>query len=480
MTSPTPALFEPITVKPEWITLSLLLSALAPLSHHDPAVQDDSNVQLFNRQKQLVALPPLLYRPLPEQVSAFCERHPFPADQAELLADLTFPQFVAIAITRLFLDVHNARGGKVFDGKERYEILRTRLRAAATRSTTLAGAWNRLCDDLVVPMSPMDSDSLLLGFFALPRGLQALALRACLWDGYSIVAIARQWHDAIKRSNPEYRAKSGGEDPSEFLCPAFTSDDTPESNAGVIDVELPGVSNNSLRHQIVRQPIWLHLCGALGFQEKSPGYGDLPPGVEALFVNGGNIAAGAKQPENSAGLAVRARERFPSLDLLGGVSDSFDLGESRLKVAGWLVCRENRAALRGSLAYDCPNALVSALEMLDDRTETRQATRHGLGQMIRNFEVLAPGVQIFCRLALSPYTPTITQSTLAAAVATFAAGFSTIGGQSARGYGLTQVSVLTPLPVSPEEYECYLAQNKADLRDDLMSGTLGNSQKVVS
>ena len=225
----------------------------------------------------------------------------------------------------------------------------------------------------------------------------------------------------------------------------------------------------------MRRPGWLHLSGALGLPETDPGMGTLPGGVEALLVNGGNIAAGAKQPANPHGLAAEIRRAYPLLDLLGGVTDSFDLGESRLEVASWIVCREYREALAGTIAEDLPEASVSVFDLMDDVGQTRQATERGVGQMIMSFEALAARAVIYCRYTLMPYTGALTESALAAALALPVH----IGGGSARGYGhMREIGRRAPDGFSPMAYEAYLSENAERLRDGLMDGTLCSSGTV--
>jgi hypothetical protein len=239
-----------------------------------------------------------------------------------------------------------------------------------------------------------------------------------------------------------------------------------------------------VRLVVVREPGFLHLMGMLGFAEDWPGRGLLSEGVEGIFANGGNIAQGEKEPSDPFGKGNRARELYPLLDLLSGCADAFMLGESRLKVASWLVCRENREALAGSPVYHHPAASVSAFDMLDSVTVTRHQHR-GEGQQIAGFESLVPGVAILARLCLTPYTPLLTQGALAAAVAFFTENIPVIGGQSARGFGFVDIA-----PVSPEimesfdsardAYEEYLETNREDLRQGLIDGTLGNAARILS
>jgi hypothetical protein len=461
----------------------MLLTATTPISHHDPAVQDNSNVLLFNRQKQLLPIESLSSTELSaDAIKNLCERNPVPNTIADIFTDLTPHEFVACVSVRLFLDIYNTtEGSGLFAGLERYEMLESRLRAAAVRSNNLREFWSRLCRDLLVDIQPGEHDHELITLFALPAGFQRLVLRTLVNHYRHIVMIARCWHTDAKSAVAEY-ADAAGREQTQMVVPTLAQQE-PNNNERAIILDVPSVSANTLRHQIVREPGWLHLAGMLGLVEGEPGKAEVPIGVEAIFLNGGNIEAGAKQPTNPFWLANEARKHYPLLDLLGGVADSFDLGESRLSVAAWLVCRENRAALIGSPAADLPAASVSIFDLLDDVTHTRQATEHGVGQMIYNFETLAPGAQIVCRFALSPYTRRLTCGAFVAACDTFVSSVQTIAGQSARGYGYMFSEWLRPLEDAAElraEYESYLRDNAAQLAEWLRDGTLGTGTKILS
>ena len=239
----------------------------------------------------------------------------------------------------------------------------------------------------------------------------------------------------------------------------------------VIPLDVPAVTANSLRHQIVRDGGWIHLVKQLGLS-------NVPAGVEAMFVNGGNIRAGAKQPSNAAQLALTMRNTYPLLDLLGGVADSYDLGEGRLSVAGWVVCQENADALKGTAAENLPLANVSIFDMLDDVTHTRQATDDGLGQMIWNFETLAKGLNIMVRMNLHPFTSDLTKSALFAAVEQFREQ-PTIAGQSARGFGWCKADWMGDVKPDAQPYNEYLTANRDALVDGIASGKMGTSAQVI-
>ncbi len=482
MTSETT--FAPIAVVPRSLCYELLLTADTPLSHHDPAVQDDSNRTLFNRQKQLRSGQSDASLPDQATLDALCEVHRVPASITDLFSDLTFPEFLASALVRLFLDLYNSQAGTgLFEGMERYSRLEARLHQAAVCSHTLTALWNRLVSSLQVGIHGGEYDRVLLDLLTLPKGLQALVLQVLADDYRSAIALARLWHSEVKLTDARYAEAAGKPQVTELLALGWDAAQLTAGSDQAQVIEVPTVSGNSLRHQLVREPAWLHLCQELGLTEATPGRGPVPPGVEAIFYNGGNIESGAKQPSDTYSLTWRARALYPSLDLLGGVTDSFDLGESRLRVAGWLVCRENRTALQGSPAYDLPAATVSVFDLLDDVTLTRQAGRAGLGQMIYSFETLCPGAQVLCKLHLAPHTPRLTRGALVAAVETYLQEDGTLGGQAARGFGRVRGEWLKRPEGDVgcrEEYERYLAANRELLLAGLRDGTLGTGKVLLS
>lgn len=471
-----------VEVLPRAIRYEVLLTASTAISHHDPAATDDSNTSLFNRQKQLLPVARAEYLPQQWEADALAESLPVPAACAAILADLSFVEFLGCALVKRWLDLYNSQDGVgVFSGMARYARLETRLRHAAVGARGLRSWWDRLCGDLQVGIHAGAEDAGLLELLTLPKALQTQILAAYVKDYRSIVALARHWHAVAKGDWTQ-----GKERPAvETRTLAFDAGEIAPGAQGSAVFEVPAVSGNSLRHQLVRGPAWLCLAAALGIGEATPGQGLVPPGVEAIFVNGGNIAAGAKQPNDPFTLAWRIRDRYPSLDLLGGVTDSFDLGESRLSVASWLVCRENREALKGSPAYDLPAAGVSAFDLVDDVTLTRQAGRTGQGQMIFSQETLAAGTQVLCRLILSPFAPLLTRGALASALERYQEDGETIGGQSARGFGHCRVETVWGDPgaapvAESDAYDAYLAENREGLLAGLVDGTLGTGTVVLT
>ena len=451
----------------------LLVTLETQVSHHDPATgRNGSNMLTFNRQSQAVCQDIAAYALPQEFVEAFCAAHPVPSDLRMVFAECTFCEFAASALIRLLLDTYNSPDGVgVFSGMDRYEKLESRVRAAAVRSFSLREFWTRLCHDLRLPIHGGDADAKLLTFYAFSRGFQQDVLALMVREYRSVVTIARAWHAGAKLTIDFY-ADAVGAETQTLVTMTYDAAALGGEAHEIVVLDVPAVSANSLRHQIVREPAWVYLVQQLGLINQS-----IPPGVEALFVNGGNIRAGAKAPSNAAQLALTIRQAYPSLDLLGGNCDSFDLGEGRLSVAGWVVCQENADVLADTPAAELPTARVSVFDMLDDVTHTRQATEAGLGQMIWNFETLAKGLNILVRLDLHPFTSEVTRSALFAAVEQFRQ-HPTIAGQAARGFGWCRADWMGDVAADVQPYAEYLAANREALIEGIANGQLGTGIQV--
>jgi hypothetical protein len=462
-------------------TFGLLLTAREGISHHDPTTGNDSNILTFNRQRQFVYREPTdtpVFLPL---VEAIAGQNPMPETIAGLTSRLSAPEWLAVAYIRLLLDIHNRGEGEgLLSGMERYRMLENRLQTAAVRVHTLHRLWSVLTDDLQLETHPAKYDALIASFWTLPPSVQYQMLTVMAEQYRAITTLARVWHTANKEQSLDYMERAGRVDEFEeqgWVTASFNGEHFPEPPDHIV-LDVPAISVNSLRHQLVREPSWLHLCDALGFEPAARGEGELPVHADAIFYNGGNIKAGASQPSNAFFLAGEIRKAYPSLDLLGGVTSSFDLGESKLKVSAWIVCTENRDALPEALR-DTAQAQTSVFDMLDNVTRTRQASPDGEGQMIYNYETLVKGTQVYVELTLTPYTGDLARGALAAAIDYYLAHDNVIGGQSARGHGHVLGEWLTEKPVGREEYEAFLAENRQDLRQGIVDGTLLSSKVVV-
>jgi hypothetical protein len=460
----------------------------------------------FNRQKQILEH---YIRPEDcddaETIKKIAERHRCTPIIKKLLSRLSAPEVAAIALIRLFIEGYGrGEGNGLFSGISRYSMLDGRIKTSAARSATLYCFWGTLLEDMQVAIAPTWLDEPVAEILSLSPDAQSVAVAALSERTSEMLSIARLWADQLKLTNGQYAEKAGKDQLSTSEMDVETWDNAPivqDETLEALDllvqiaemkeqkaelrsavVEVPAVTANACRHSIVRYPGWMHLCTALGLDARDPGKGDLPAAVEALFVNGGNIASGAKQPTNPEALANMARSKYPLLDLLGGVITSFDVGESALAVNAWLVCKENAEALGGSPALDSPNIKVSAFQMLDNVTATRMATGRGVGQMIYNYETLAKGSQILVRLTLKPFTKPLTLGALFAAVETYRNSLSTIAGQSARGMGAVTADWIRRIDGDEElagNYEAYLAEKKDELLTGLITGNLCTGDKPI-
>ncbi len=457
----------------------LVLTAMEPISHHDPATGNDSNTLTLNRQKQFVARKPQDTPVMQHLIDHLCEHNQMPDTISDLASRFTLPEWVAVAYIRLFLDVYNhGEGEGLLSGMERYRMLENRLQTSAARCHTLHKLWAILSKDLLLGTHAAKWDNEIALFWSLPPSVQYQVLQIMTEQYRMVTTLARVWHTANKEQNEEYADKSGNIfNPEPWRTPHFDVSGMPDAVPEIV-LEVPAISVNSLRHQLVREPAFMHLCDALGIKPSARGEGEFPIHAESIFYNGGNIKAGATQPRNAFFLAGEIRKAYPSLDLLGGTTASFDLGESKLKVSAWVVCQENKDALPESLR-NTPQANTSVFDMLDNVTRTRQATPNGEGQMIYNYEVLVKGTQIYVELTLTPYTGNMTEGALSTAIDYYQLNDNVVGGQSARGHGHVSLDWISDKPGHAESYNEYLESEHDKLLGGITDGTLCSGKKRV-
>ncbi|HAX24694.1 MAG TPA: hypothetical protein DCX80_06605 [Chloroflexi bacterium] len=498
-TIPNPIVVEPrsnLFHRPEKTRYELILEAIQPISHHDADSADTGNRLLFNRERMPLEHAPDGALPSQAEIDVFAARHPVPADLVALFDGMSLPEFVALAYIKLFLAIYGGGSGDgLFTGDARYEMLRTRLNHAVPRSYSqraapLRAIWSGLVDGLLLPMWPRDYDADVLVFQSLPIGLQYLVRPILAAHGHVVIGTAREWLGVQKRQNAVYAERAG-------VDQAATDSTVLHWSAGNITgagqgdeaappfLEFPALTANSIRGGFIRRPSWWHLAAAMRLDAALPGLGDLPPGGEGIFENGGNIATGAKQEAGALWLAQQARQAYPSLALLGGVTDAFDLGQSDLAVGCVLICRENARRLAGTIAEGHAATRRSVFDMLDTVTHVRQEDSQGKGQMIFGFETLAIGSRFLVSFDLRHWTHPRTHGALVAAMRTAVDAVGSIGGQSARGYGAIRVeSIAGPDEARRAEYleiyESYLHENRDALRQGLIDGTLTTGKRVLS
>jgi hypothetical protein len=448
-----------LLIEPRQMTIWLRLKLLAPVKHDDPGVQDDSNASLFRRQLQRVQRPAAGRLATQDEVDALCRLFPVPVD--------IFPFFESFAAL-----YGGGEGSGLMEGMRRWTRLEDRCRQAAVRANTLLEFWSILCAEMRVVVGGGQHDRSLLTALTVPPALGGLVLQEFVSNTRLIVMLGREWNQTDKGRNPNYAEKAGvslGTAEDQVLYFEAPS----EAATSEISIRVPEFSGNSFRHQGIREPGAWHLLARLGIAFQS-----LPPGVQALLENGGNIAGGSSAPSNAFGLTQMIRQTFPLVGLVGGSTDSFILGESNLaSVNAWIVCRENNDAL-ALAGVESDNSIF---EMLDMWTQTRHANRSEQSPMPYGFETLQKGTEVMVRLGLSPYIQPLEVGCLLAALETWRGADATIGGAAARGFGRVGCEyhqVIEGWAENLAAYESYLVENRESLTAALMIGTLG-TDKVV-
>lgn len=483
----------------------MLLTALEPISHHDPRTGSGGNTLTFLRSPKIINYKfddTPVYQHLVDRI---CEQHPMPEAVQEITSRLSMIEFFNIAFARVFIDAYNSRDGDgLFSGMDRYKMLDKRLEVCAVKSSSLFSLWASLGSALGVGMQYTKHDDLVTTFFTLPPSIQYQMTATMARDHRSITTVARLWHSL----NKEHLKNEQSDQQSMLETKMFTAGyDVSELEEPSIRnvVNLPTISANSIRHQAVRGPAMLDFFSRIGLHPDHPGDGVLTIAMENLFDSGGNIKIGSKELTAPYGamakllalfgnggakesgsseisksfyFASQVRKHYPTLDLLGGTCNAFDLGESRLQVSTWLVCSENADALPGKVAAR-PNAKLSAFDMLSEVTRTHQAYQD-VGQMIYNYETLVPGSEIYTRFMLTPFTSEVTEGALMSALAYYVANNPVVGGQGARGNGHVDSSLLTPINTDAlSAYIGYLSENADQLREWMLDGSLGTGKPWI-
>ena len=168
-------------VVPSASAYELLLTTECPISHHDAAIQDDSNRMMFNRQRQILRRETSAEVASADMMARIAGANQVPADVVDICKSLDFPQFLAVLLVRQWLDMYNTRDGVgLFTGMERYERLETRIRQSAIPSATLMAWWDRLCVHMCAPIHGGKADDDLLTLLAVPAGTQRQVLGVVL------------------------------------------------------------------------------------------------------------------------------------------------------------------------------------------------------------------------------------------------------------------------------------------------------------
>lgn len=442
-------------ITPQLRTIALRMRFLTPLSHHDPARSDTSNRNLFNRQRLVVRRQCVTVN---TDVSRLVALFVVPSDQVMLFEQLTEDEFLATALVYEFMSAYSTADGiGLFSGPERYRRLEERAAQWAVRATSIYRWWGGLARDLQVGLPLYGDGFRQAALFGVPAPVAQRVLATLADNATSAVMLARVWREAKRDGASEVQ-----------IAPRPQTYQTDQQ----ITLEVPAISANSIRHEMVREPGALHLLNALGLQ-----FDDLPAAVATLLYNAGDLRTTA--PEQAFRMAREIRKQYPLLGLLGGATDGFLLGASNLEVSAWLIGVENHAALE---RYGIEPQL-SLFDLLDDAEHTRHTQARVEGSpMPFGFETVCAGAEALVEFRLRPYATDLELGALLAALATYVGGDSTLFGGAARGYGLMTSQVLA-MPDDADDaqalYEDYLMQHADILRAGLLDGTLGTGSVVV-
>ncbi|GIV82729.1 MAG: hypothetical protein KatS3mg051_2083 [Anaerolineae bacterium] len=400
---------------------------------------------------------------------------PVPEDIADLFAEVRLHEFAAAALVKLFIARYGGMEGTgLFEGMERYRRLEERLQQSAVQAGTLLAWWGLLCRSMQVPGTVGEVAPVALRLLTLPSALGQRVLRVMAETPAPVVMLGRLWAEQERLQSEAYAEKAGMEAAAPGrVTLTYRASDLVRAD-GTVTLEIPQYSANALRHELVREPLLWHLYQRLGIAFDEP-----LASRTALHYNGGDL-----KRAGSAGvfwLRKTIRETYPHLALLSGSTDTFLLGESNLRIHCWLRCRENSEALaHAGLQTD-----VSAFDLLDRETLTRHAGRLGGHESVQTampftFETLMPGAEIVARLALTPYAQDLEEGALAVAVQMFQMLDLTLGGQSARGYGLVEPEWVDGEPRHADDYEAYVIEHAERLRAGILDGTLGTEREVIT
>lgn len=232
-----------------------------------------------------------------------------------------------------------------------------------------------------------------------------------------------------------------------------------------LPARVPAISENSLRSTIFREPLADQLIQALEIEKES-----LPQSVMNLLYAGGNLGSGAKAPAQEQALAIKIRDLYPSIDLLGGAVDVFILPRAALRLACWLVAEEYADILH----YVAPELesearLVSAFDMLGEETRTRGTGANSDGnQMLYTYETLAAGAKMLIEITIDD---TASPATISAADHALKCWDGFIGGQGRQGRG--RMSVISNNITISDDYISHIDAHRDDMKEGLLDGTFG-------
>lgn len=469
-----------IPIEPNELNVKCCYTLLEPASHHDPDTGVGANINLYRRQ--LVRLP---YEARGRTLTAdwhakIAEAFPVPVDCEDLFYDEPFARFVGIALIKVFIENYGKSyggddwGQGLFTGVEAYKRLQNRMELASPRAANLKEFWSLLIRDMQVEV--LGDNTHLFQLLALPSGCHHHVLYHLEKHAPMLVEMARYWINTEKLADANYAEKSKKQKTSGGVTVLQFSDDT-DTEILESSVPIPTHSGNDIRHDI-RYAGMIHLFAKLGFDLDT----QLPTAIKALFENGGNIAKGKTAPSTAYALAQTIRENYPILGLMGGCTESFMLGDSNLQsVSAFWFGREFNAALKHIFGVTAEHSVI---DMLDDWTLHRHVGRYDGSPMPYSFETVAAGAKLYVNFQFSPYTPEMELGAFWCALQTFMDIDSSIGGQSAKGFGKVNVEIVDAqvkaLVDAAQAYEDFIEDNAEALAFGLKKGFLCTETLVCS
>ena len=462
------------------------MTASTPLAHGEAGANSTgpNNTTLFARELALLSREQFGQSNASAKatINDLLTLFPLPKSSFSFLETLTGAQLVAVLFTAQFPLNYGGEGAGLFAGLERYQYLTTRLADAATSCSTLPTAWGYIARKLSLPMYPEKSYSVMAALFTLSKPIQAAALSAVLQAPELVVMTARMLADGIKAASADYARKAGVERSETAvyrMADAQIADVTAE-HGRKLAVRIPAISDNSLRHNLLREPMATRLLTELGL---TPDRQVVPVGVERFLYSGGNTQKGAKSPAASDLYEARARQLYPMVDALGGSFDQFVLTRSQVSIASWVVCAENNWITERKT----DGALKSESSIFDLVTETTR-TRAGIGgndkedgQMIFSYETLAVGTPVLVEIGWQPFTRDLTIGATLQGLLDWQASGGRIGARGAQGHSW----FLAEFPDDERmgwasDYLAYLREQRDALVAGLTGATFGAEVRLCA
>lgn len=251
---------------------------------------------------------------------------------------------------------------------------------------------------------------------------------------------------------------------------------------------VPVLSGNALRHRLIREPGARHLIESWGLA------GKLSLEQLNLLFHGGNLTD--KGGREATAMVAQVYRVFPLLALLGAATPKQILPGNLLCWRGLLVCRENASRIARRVPTEWLNGeadtLRSAADFVDGYQYTRSDVRQGQVDLVREEEtegesnlMIFAGQQVVTGACFLHgfdvrHAKPIEMGCLLLALRLWAVAGATIGGQSSRGHGRLDMSLLIEPAVEQEacitEYLTHVASAKEEALD-VLRGLFAREEK---